>query len=88
VAKQGFLEKGQQKRKVAVYNRKSILEPPEKRILREWGILMPGKKRIESACGKGDSIPPKRIRKKRLCGNSQGMQSQKDSPVQSSRSLN
>jgi hypothetical protein len=27
-AKKGFLEKDQEKRKVAVYNRKSISEPP------------------------------------------------------------
>jgi hypothetical protein len=30
VAKQGFREKDQEKRKVAVYNEKSILEPPGK----------------------------------------------------------
>jgi hypothetical protein len=29
-AKKGFREKDQEKRKVAVYNRKSILEPPRK----------------------------------------------------------
>jgi hypothetical protein len=52
--KKGFREKDQQKKKVAVYNRKSISSLLIK-DLAEWWLLMPGKKGSSHLGSKGPS---------------------------------